>query len=266
MKFIIILLSFYSFLFAKVYYAKVEPYEVRDISSNVSGLVLFADEDSLGKKLSDKSYIKIDTELDADELKSVQQKLVYMRDTIKENEAILLNLKESLQKKRDNYKQIESLKIKSRVEKDKEFYELVASENSYLTTQKEINNLKIQMADLSHRQTQLQRSIKDKNLSDKGFVLYSLSVKPGQFVNVSTPLAKIADVSKAILILYLDEEDVKNAQTRSILIDDVVTKYKISRVVNIADAKNISKYMAQIVIDAPELFSKLVKVEVKEEK
>ena len=265
-KFIIILLSLYSFLFAKVYYAKVEPYELRDISSNVSGLVLFADEESLGKKLSDKAYIKIDTELDADELQSVQQKLVYMRETIKENEAILVNLKESLKRKRDNYKQIESLKIKSRVEKDKEFYDLVASENSYLTTQKEINNLKIQMADLSHRQTQLQRSIKDKNLSDKGFVLYSLSVKPGQFVGVSTPLAKIADVSKAVLTLYLDEEDVKNAQTRSIFIDDVATKYKISRIVNIADAKNISKYMAQIVIDAPELFSKLVKVEVKEEK
>ncbi|MDD3060077.1 MAG: HlyD family secretion protein [Sulfurimonas sp.] len=266
MKFIIILLSLYSFLFAKVYYAKVEPYELRDISSNVSGLVLFADEESLGKKLSDKAYINIDTELDADELQTVQQKLVYMRETIKENEAILVNLKESLKRKRDNYKQIESLKIKSRVEKDKEFYDLVASENSYLTTQKEINNLKIQMADLSHRQTQLQRSIKDKNLSDKGFVLYSLSVKPGQFVGVSTPLAKIADVSKAVLTLYLDEEDVKNAQTRSIFIDDVATKYKISRIVNIADAKNISKYMAQIVIDAPELFSKLVKVEVKEEK
>jgi hypothetical protein len=256
----------YSFLFAKVYYAKVEPYEVRDISSSVSGLVLFADEENLGKKLSEKPYIKIDTELDADELKSVQKKLTYSNDMIKENEAILVNLKESLKRKRDNYKQIESLKIKSRVEKDKEFYDLVASENSYLATQKEIDNLKIQMADLSHRQTQLQRSIKDKNLSDKDFVLYSLSVRPGQVVGVATPLAKIADVSKAILTIYLDEEDVKNAKTRAIYLDDLKSKYKISRIVNIADAKNISKYMAQIVIDAPELFSKLVKVEVKEEK
>ncbi|MDD2789524.1 MAG: HlyD family secretion protein [Sulfurimonas sp.] len=266
MKFIIILLSMYSFLFAKVYYAKVEPYEVRDISSNVSGLVLFADEESLGKKLSEKPYIKIDTELDTDELKSVQKKLTYSSDMIKENEAILVNLKEAVKRKKDNYKQIESLKIKSRVEKDKEFYDLITSENSYLATQKEIDNLKIQMADLSHRQTQLQRSIKDKNLSDKDFVLYSLSVRPGQVVGVATPLAKIADVSKAILTIYLDEEDVKNAKTRAIYLDDLKSKYKISRIVNIADAKNISKYMAQIVIDAPELFSKLVKVEVKEEK
>jgi small-conductance mechanosensitive channel len=255
----------YSFLFAKVYYSKVEPYEIRNISSNVSGLVLFVDEESLGKKLSDKVYLKIDAELDTDELKSVQNKLKYMSETIAVNESILVNLQESLKKKRENYKQIEPLKIKSRVEKDKEFHDLVSSENLYLNTQKEINNLKIQMADLSHRQTQLQRNITDKNLSNKGFVLYSLSVKPGQVVGISTPLAKIADVSKAILTIYLDEIDVKNAKNRVIYLDDIPSKYKISRVISIADEKNISKYMAQIIIDSPELFSKLVKVDVKEE-
>lgn len=265
MKFIIILLYMYSFLSAKVYYSKVEPYEIRNISSNVSGLVLYVDEESLGKKLSDKVYLKIDAELDTDELKSVQNKLKYMSETIVANESILVNLQESLKRKRENYKQIEPLKIKSRVEKDKEFHDLVSSENLYLTTQKEINNLKIQMADLSHRQTQLQRNIADKNLSNKGFVLYSLSVKPGQVVGISTPLAKIADVSKAILTIYLDEIDVKNAKNRVITLDDVPSKYKISRVISIADEKNISKYMAQIIIDSPELFSKLVKVDVKEE-
>lgn len=265
MKFIVILLFTYSFLFSKVYYSKVEPYEIRDIASNVSGLVLYVDEDSLGKKLSDKIYIKIDSELDTAELNSVQNKLKYIKDTIKANEEILENLKESLVKKRENYKQIESLKIKSRVEKDREFHDLVTSENLYLNTQKEINNLKIQMADLTYRQTQLQRSIKDKTLSDKNFVLYALSVKPGQVVGISTPLAKIADTSKAILTIYLDEADVKNAKNRAIYLDDVKSKYKISRVLHIADEKNISKYMAQIIIDSPELFSKLVKVEVKEE-
>lgn len=265
MKFIIILLFTYSLLFAKVYYSKVEPYELRDISSNVSGLVLFVDEDSLGKKLSDKVYIKIDSELDKAELSSIQNKLKYIKSTIKSNEEILGNLKESLAKKRENYKQIESLKIKSRVEKDREFHDLVTSENLYLNTEKEINNLKIQISDLTYRQAQLQRSIEDKNLSAKGFVLYSLSVKPGQVVGISTPLAKIADVSKAILTIYLDEADVKNAKNKTLYIDDTKSKYKISRVINIADAKNISKYMAQIIIDSPELFSKLVKVEVKEE-
>jgi hypothetical protein len=264
-KLIVILLSMCTFVFAKVYYSKVEPYEVRDVSSNVSGLVLFIDEESLGKKLSDKTYLKIDSELDVDELKSVQNKLKYLSDTIKANESILVNLKESLKRKKENYKQIEALTIKSRVEKDREFYDLVTSENLYLNTEKEINSLKIQMADLSHRQTQLQRNIKDKNLSDKGFVLYALMVKPGQVVGISTPLAKIADVSKAILTIYLDEADVKNAQNRVVYLDDVKSKYKMSRVVPIADEKNISKYMAQIIIDSPELFSKLVKVEVKEE-
>ena len=80
------------------------------------------------------------------------------------NENILQNMKETLLKKRKNYKQIEALKIKSRVEKDREFYELVASENSYLATLKEINSLKRQIADFKLRKAQLERSIKDKYL------------------------------------------------------------------------------------------------------
>lgn len=43
------------------------------------------------------------------------------------------------------------------------------------------------------------------------------------------------------------------------------TAYKISRLLNIADSKNISKYMAQIIIESPKLFSKLVKIELKSE-
>ena len=50
-----------------------------------------------------------------------------------------------------------------------------------------------------------------------------------------------------------------------VYIDDKKTNYKISRVVNIADSQNISRYMAQIVINSPEVFSKLVKVELKDE-
>jgi hypothetical protein len=90
-------------------------------------------------------------------------------------------------------------------------------------------------------------------------------VKPGQVVGVSTPLAKVADISKAILTIYLDEEDVEGAKKKVVYIDGRRTSYKISRLQNIADLKNISKYMAQIVIDPPKLFSKLVKIELKNE-
>ena len=265
MKILILILLTSSFLFSKVYYSKVEPYELRNISSNVSGLVEFIDENMIGKKLSTKAYVRIDSELDVKELSSIEDKLVYLRETVVVNESILENLKKSLLRKRENYKQIENLKIKSRIEKDREFYDLVSSENSYLGTQKEINTLKTQITDLKLRQAQLTRSVKDKNLNAKGFVLYSIDVKVGQVVGMSTPLAKIADTSRAILTIYLDEADVIGAKNRVIIIDGKKTDYKISRILNIADSKNISKYMAQIIIKSPKIFSKLAKIELEEQ-
>lgn len=263
MKAILVALLLNSVLFSKVYYSKVEPYEIRNISSNVSGLVLFTDDNMIGKKLGSKPYIKIDTELDEKEIKYISEKLSHLRNTVESNEDVLKNIEKLLAKKRKNYDNIKSLKIKSTLEKDREFYDLVGSENLYLNTTKDIHNLKIQIADLELRRAHLKRSIKDKNLSAKGFTLYSISVKAGQVVGIATPLAQVADISRALLTIYLDEEDIEGIDAKTVYLDGVASEYKISRILNIADSKNISKYMAQIIIKSPKLFSKLVKVELK---
>lgn len=265
MKTLLILLIMATFSYAKVYYSKVQPYEIRDISSNISGLVLFTDEDMIGKKLSSKPYIRIDAQLDNQELGFIEDKLKYLSDMLVVNENILVNLEKSIEKKRANYKRIESLKIKSVVEKDREFHDMISSENQFLSTQKEIQNLKVQITDLKLRRAQLKRSLRDKNLVAKDFILYELLVKPGQVVNISTPLAKVADTSRAILTIYLDEPDVLDAKEKVLYIDGKKTTYKISRLLKIADGKNISKYMAQIIIKSPKLFSKLVKIELRDE-
>lgn len=264
LKFIIILLLTYSALFSKVYYSKVEPYELRYISSNVSGLVTFINEDMIGKRLSSKAYLTIDSKINNKELRSVTQKISILKNTIEVNKDILNNLKELLAKKRKNYKEIKNLKIKSQIEKDKEFYNLVTSENSYLNTQKAINTLKTQIDDLELREAELKRNIDDKSLSARGYTLYSIEVKVGQVVNVSTLLAKIADTSRAILTIYLDAEDMPNAKNKIVYINGKRTDYKIDRLLDIADSKNISKYKAQIIIKAPKLFSKLAKIELRD--
>lgn len=265
MKTLFVLFVTFTLSYAKVYYSKVQPYEIRDISSNVSGLVLFSDEDMIGKKLLAKPYIRIDAQLDNQELEFIEDKLKYLADIIAVNENILINLKKSLEKKRANYKRIESLKIKSVVEKDREFHDLISSENLFLSTQKEIQNLKVQIVDLKLRRAQLKRSVSDKNLVAKDFILYELLVKEGQVVGVATPLAKVADVSKAILTIYLDEPDVLDAKEKILYLNGEKTTYKISRLLKIADGKNISKYMAQIIIKSPKLFSKLMKIELKDD-
>jgi len=265
MKLLMILFFSVTALFSNEYYAKVEPIEIRNISSNVSGLVISADEKNLGTMLFDKPYIKIDALLDLQELRYIKDKLQYLRKTLTINEGVLSNLENALKRKRVNYERVASLKIKSQLEKDKEYYDLINSENQFLSTQKEIQNLKVQITDLKLRKAKLNQSVKDKNLKAQGYVLYELNVKAGQVVNPSTPLAKVADISKAKLTIYLNKEELNRAKEKIIYLNGKKTDYKVSRVISIADSKNISKYMAQIIIDAPKVFSSLVKVELKDE-
>ncbi|WP_457744824.1 HlyD family efflux transporter periplasmic adaptor subunit [Sulfurimonas sp.] len=264
MRILVLLFLLYTFAFSKVYYSRMDPYEIRNISSNVSGLVLYTNENMFGQKLSNKAFIRIDSELDEDELKAVSNKLQYLKNTLETNQEILVNLKEALKRKKENYQRIKALSIKSRVEKDREFYDVVSSENNFLATLKEINSLKSNIADLTLRKQQLLFNIKNKKIRAKGFVLYDLKVQPGNMVNIGTPLATVADVSKAILSIYLDKNDLLNIKKKVIFIDGKKTNYKISRLSKIADSKNISKYMAQIIIKSPKVFSKLVKIELRD--
>ena len=78
-------------------------------------------------------------------------------------------------------------------------------------------------------------------------------------------VAKIADTSKGKLVIYLDPEDIEGIETKRIYLDGVKTSYKVERLLKIADSKNISKYRAEILVKAPELFSKLLKVELRDE-
>jgi multidrug resistance efflux pump len=264
MRYIILVFLTISTLYSSLYYAKVEPYEIKKISSNVMGVVLKVDEDMLGERLTNKPYIKIDSQLDRDELKFTKEKLEYLKSTLKVNEQILTNLQASVEKKRDNYKKVQALKIKSTIEKDREFYDLVASENSYLSIQKELNSLKTQITDLELREAQLLRSISDKSLVNRGYTLYSLDVKEGEVVSKGRALATVVDISKALLTIYLNYEDVADAKEKVVYINGQRSSYKIERLLKISDSKNISKYMAQIVIQAPKIFSQLIKIELKE--
>jgi len=252
-------------VFATTYYAKVEPYKLQNIASNVVGEVLFVDENMLGKKLTDKDFITIDTKLEEAELHDVEQKIAALEQNILINQKILENVAEVLKRKRANYKKTEALTIKSRIDKDREFYDLITSQNSYYATQKEINSLKNSLADLHFRQEQLQKSIADRHIEAKGFVLYSLGVAEGEVVTVGKPLAVVADCSKALLSIYVDAQELSNIEKKRIYIDEQPTAYRIDRIIPIADSVNISKYKIQIIIKAPKIFSKLVKVELREE-
>ena len=261
--FLLLVLS--SFVFGEVYYAKVVPYAFYNVTSNVTGRVEKVNENLLGKVLYNNIYIKIDNKIDKDEFYAIKQKIIDLNETLSFSKKILLNLKEMCKRKRANYKKIEAMKIKSRIEKDREFYNLVASENNYFATQKEINSLKMQITDSIVKEKRLEKTLNDKRLQANTLMLYSIEVKEGQFVNKGTPLAKLADISKALLTIYVNENDIDNIQNKIVYINEKKTDYKVNRFVKVADNINLSKYKAQIIIKAPKIFSQLVKVELKEE-
>jgi len=200
---------------------------MRVISSNTSGLVTYTADSKLGKVLSDKTFLKIDSILDTEELKSTKIKIKLLKERIISSETILNNLDLMLEKKKMNYDTIKSLSVKSTLEKDREFYDLMVSENSYLNTKKEISSLKTQLADLSLRKKQLLKRLDDKTFKAKGYMLYSIDVKVGQVVVMGTPVAKVADISHGLLTIYLDIDDVVDAKMKTIYIDGVKSGYKI---------------------------------------
>ena len=260
-KIALFLLFFVVSLYAKEYYAKTEPLELYTIASNVTAEVVMADRSKEGKLLGDEIYLRLDDELDRDELSEIAKKIALIEKTLTLNESVLKNLEAIVERKEKNYNRIKDLNIKSSIEKDREFFDLVATQNQYLSTQKEVNNLKIQLSDLKLRELRLNRTLRDKHLHAKGMVLYKLLVKEHQVVTMGTPLAKIADTSKARLIVYVHRDDIAGIDNKTIYLDGKKTDYRVNNVWNVADEVHLSSYKVEIVIDKPEIFSKLVKVE-----
>jgi len=258
-----ILLSvfFLTALYSKTYYSRVETIDIYTVSSQVSGEVLFVDENMLGKKLTKKPYIIIDDEIDKQDLLSVDKKLEALKQMISIDKEIIKNFQKSIKRKEENYNSIKNLSIKSKTQKDAIYFDLINTKNQLLNTKKEIRNLESQISDLESKKARLIKSIKDKSISNPGLVLYQLLVKKSQVVNFSTPLAKVADTSKAILTIYVDKDTLKDIKNKTIYINSKPTKYKISRLVKIADSVNISEYKVQIIIKPLKIYSDLVKVE-----
>jgi len=251
-------------LHASEYYAKAEPVERYTIQSSVAGKVLFADENIEGRRATAKEIILIDDEIDVKELSSVSNKIKIVEKMVELNQATASNLQKIAEKKKINYQKILKLKTKSLLDKDREFYDLSSTQNTLYQSLQSVETLKLQLEDLKVRERTLQKSIREKRVSYPSFVVYKLLVKKGQNVMPGTPLLEIADVSHSRLVLFLHSEEAKNVSKKIIYIDGKKTEYKVDKLYFISDAQRISSYKTEIVIDAPDTFSKLLKVEFKD--
>ncbi|MDD3592476.1 MAG: hypothetical protein PHO65_07535 [Sulfurovum sp.] len=223
-------------VWAKVHYAKLEPYESVTLKSAVSALVLDVDLEAEGSLVDQKRVIYLDDRLDKINLETSNENLLILQETLKRKESY--------------FHRINKLKTASAAQKDEAFYSFASAKTQYL--------------DMQYKIAQLEDSIEKKSIVLHRKYLYEIMVRKGDYVSPGAPLAKIVDASRAKLVLYLDSEELEGIEEKSVYLDGKKTAYKVDKVWRVADEKFISSYRAEIYLDAPEgSFSKLVKVELK---
>ncbi|MBN2823739.1 MAG: hypothetical protein JXQ76_00325 [Campylobacterales bacterium] len=251
MKRVLILTLLPLFAAAKVHYAKVEPYDTVVLKSAVSAAVLKANIDAEGRMINNQEIVHLDDRVNRVDLNSSQQTLELTKE-------MLTGLKATYLKQKRYYESVNALSTTSQTQKDAAFYQYIASKNQYLSTKEKLLSLELKIA-------QLEDTIDKKSIVLDNEYLYKLHVRAGDFVNPSSPIATVADLSKAKLVLFLEDEEVKSIDKKQIYINDKKVEASIDRVWSVSDEKFISSYKAWIILDNPKVedFSKLVKVELK---
>ena len=253
MRFLFLIFISYLSLQAYVYYAKAEPVWRYKISSAVSGQVLFSDELAEGKQGENKVVIHIDDKIDKEDLKATKIEYENLKEMIKISQKIY-------EIDRIAYEKIKNLSTYSRAQKDAKLTKMLTSKNTLLTQKTNLAKLKLKIVTLEDR-------IKKKNIiiSPK-YYIYKIYPKSRDFVNFGSPLVEIADLSKMRLTIFVTYEDLKDIKNSQILINDRVVKYKIDKILKVADSTNLSGYRVEIVTNPPKIFSQLVKIEIKKGK
>ena len=247
-----VLLFFLSLLplFANEYYSKVEPKNIYHIKSDVSGQVVFSDDTMEGKYANSSLIVKIDDKIDLADLKSTK--------TEYENTKKLIEIaKKTYQIDLSAYNKIKDLKTYSKTQKDAKLLKMLSSKTTLLTYQTNLAKLKLKLETLKDK-----ISKKNIKISDKYYVL-KVYPKKWDYVSMGSPLVDIADLSKAKLTIFVTNDDLLKIKNRDILIDGKKQKYKIVKILKVADTVNLSGYKVELEIAPPKIFSKLIKVEIK---
>ena len=256
------------FLAAKVHYAKVEPIERATIKSTVSGIIMQADQKNEGGVLTQMPFVQIDDVLDRENLKDTEASLKLLKESLQINQEVLEGLKSTLDRKKDFYQRMNSMETASQTQKDNAYAAYIGANNQYLGTREKIINLKKQILDLNYKSTMLKDTIAKKHITYPGKYLYKLMVHQGEFATPGLPLAVVDDISKAKAVVFLDRDEISGSEgekieDKKIYINDQLTDLKIDRLWRVADTQYISAYKVRIVLPTDYPFSQLLKIEFK---
>ena len=237
MKKLVFLIPFILFAFK----AKVEPFEIYKIKSDVSGKVLWYKEDL---SIVDGVILKIDDFNEKVDLNNLKN-----QETILEKEIALQ--KEVVKRKEKIYKIYEKLSTKSQNDKDLKFYDYVNAKNALF-------NLESKLSDIKANIKKLQDTIAKKNVKANGY-LYKIFVKTGDFVNVGSLIAEVADISKQKLTIYVPiNQNLKG----EVYINGKRSNFKIYKKSILPDSEFLTSYKVELVGSGLR-FGDIVDVEIK---
>ncbi len=264
MRFLLSVIFVFVSLNATVYFAKVEPLQKYSIKSAVSGKVLSTLQEQEGRLSSGKVILHLDDILNKKDLKSSIEQLDILEKMVRLTEKNLKNAQKVAKIREQNYDKIKNLRTKSRVEKDNTLINSVNAQNQALSLMNNLENLKSQLNAQRYKISVLKDTINKKSIRvPKGYLIYKIYLQKGDFAGMGSPLVDAYDISMAKLTIFVSKEDYDLAKSGVIYMDGKKTNYRVNKLWKSADTQNISSYKAEILIPAPNVFSKLVKIEFK---
>ena len=217
-----------------------------------------------GRFVVNKRVIHIDDRLDRIDLNSTKQSLALLEQMLDINLEIADSLAETVKRQEGYYRRISKLTTASTTQKDNAYNAFTSAKTQYLSTKEKIASLKKQILDMRYKVDMLEDTIAKKSIVLKNSYLDELLVRKGDYVSPGTPLARIDNMSKAKLVLFLEKDELSDIGQKHVFLDGRQTQYHVDKVWRVTDEKYISSYRAEIYIPAPEVyFSKLMKVELK---
>ncbi|RXJ95722.1 HlyD family secretion protein [Malaciobacter molluscorum] len=224
-----------NFMFASVFYAKLEPVQSYKVKAAVNGKVIYSNEEIEGKKANNTVIIKLDSFVDEIDLKQTQNKLKDIQTMI------------DIENK--NYNRMKKVSSKSDFEKDAQRLKVI--------------NLQTTKADILIKIANLKDSIKNKKLLEKDNYIYNINVKSGDYVTPGTLLYESKDLSQGKLTIFVPIADIESIKNKTIYLNDKKSNLKITKIYTVADSEHISSYKVKIYVPNVKKFSRLVKIEFK---
>ncbi len=251
-----------SLLYADVHSVKLEPYEIYHLKAAVAAQVLAANDSVEGKYIRNSVVVRLDDRVDRSSLQQLMKKQKALKQLIAITKSSISDQQRLVAVKKRDYESIKDLRSKSVFEKNARLAAYLSARSALLAQKEKLQNLLIQSADIEDAITKLKDRIAKENPRINGYVL-RVHVRRGDFVSPGAPLVDFADISKARGVLYLSREEVAKLPHARFFIDGKEVPNPIVKLLRTTDENYISQYRAEIVVDAPKLFGKIIKLEIR---